>query len=377
MTIKGQLSAVDFDGKHSEINNYLLNKTLALEYDDTRIPLNQEVSHLKSIDVITQKIDSIRDSEVDFFNNYIKRNKLPSWFIDYEISDIVYICELFKLYMFKKLLPHSSFGDIQKYFSDIKINNSQAILSGSYYRFLNEYFLFDTTINAQNGLDWRRATYGHYVKKSRVELAEEIHDVYRRGLFADLIRSSKEKCEADSIAEVFGISKYQNLLVNLGSALKVESDAGPQSNDLDIASSEFFVSDVNDNLYSSSQFLGKIQYINFWATWCGPCIKNIPNLNSLIAGYSSDKRIEFVNICLDSDRDDWLKVIEQRHLKGRNLFAGANVEKTVSDFFSIKAFPHYVLIDEKNNIIENNTLKAPLVKTKIDSLLEIRMKYPE
>jgi thiol-disulfide isomerase/thioredoxin len=66
---------------------------------------------------------------------------------------------------------------------------------------------------------------------------------------------------------------------------------------------DFKFTDEYGNKVSFRGYKHKILYINFWATWCAPCIKRIPELNNLIGKYEDNPSIAFMNICVDSDKD--------------------------------------------------------------------------
>ncbi len=112
-------------------------------------------------------------------------------------------------------------------------------------------------------------------------------------------------------------------------------------------------------------------YINFWATWCGPCIANIPNLNKLIDHYAQDLRIRFVNICLDSEKEKWLISIQKHQLGGVNLYAENNWNAKLRSNFNIKGIPHYMIINPGNVMLENFSSSAPDVNNKLDAVLAV------
>ena len=117
---------------------------------------------------------------------------------------------------------------------------------------------------------------------------------------------------------------------------------------------------------------GKLVYIEIWATWCGPCIKEMPALTQLIKNFKG-KNIEFVSISVDSKRDyeKWRKMIPEKNVGGIQLLADKSLESEFMKAFSIGLIPRTLLLDEGGKII---TPKAPRpsadnTKSYIDSLL--------
>ncbi len=96
---------------------------------------------------------------------------------------------------------------------------------------------------------------------------------------------------------------------------------------------------------------GKYVYIDVWATWCPPCIAEIPSLQQLEKDYH-DKNIQFVSISVDK-RDDyftWTDMIEEKNLGGLQLYA--NEDKSFSEAYRISSIPRFILIDPDGNLVD-------------------------
>lgn len=102
---------------------------------------------------------------------------------------------------------------------------------------------------------------------------------------------------------------------------------------------------------------GKLVYIEIWATWCGPCIKEMPALTQLIKDFKG-KNIEFVSISVDSKRDykNWRKMIPEKNVGGIQLLANKSLESNFMKAFGIGLIPRTLILDEEGKII---TPKAP------------------
>ncbi|WP_136466170.1 TlpA family protein disulfide reductase [Flagellimonas onchidii] len=106
---------------------------------------------------------------------------------------------------------------------------------------------------------------------------------------------------------------------------------------------------------SLSDFKGKYVYIDVWASWCGPCIKEIPSLKEVEKSYH-DKNIEFVSISIDTRRsyDAWQKMVTDKALGGTQLIADKAWESDFVQDYQIKGIPRFILIDPDGKIVNAN-----------------------
>ena len=112
----------------------------------------------------------------------------------------------------------------------------------------------------------------------------------------------------------------------------------------------FTYNDINGKSVSLSDFNGKLVYIDFWATWCGPCRGEIPHLDKLEKDYKG-KKIVFVKISLDDDMDAWRKMVTEKKLGGVQLHADGAWSSDAAKNYQIKGIPTFVLIGADGKII--------------------------
>ncbi|HBK30350.1 MAG TPA: thioredoxin [Porphyromonadaceae bacterium] len=98
--------------------------------------------------------------------------------------------------------------------------------------------------------------------------------------------------------------------------------------------------------------------IDFWASWCAPCRKEIPNLKKIYAEYAS-QGFEIVSISIDDDAEAWKKAMEKEQMQWPNFL---DADKSLSNLFNIKAIPACFLVDEKGQIILENFKSDELEK---------------
>ena len=116
---------------------------------------------------------------------------------------------------------------------------------------------------------------------------------------------------------------------------------------------------------------GKFVYIDVWATWCGPCIREIPFLKEIETKYHG-KNIEFVSISIDDKKDyeKWKEFVTDQNLVGVQLYAdNAWQSQFVSDY-AIEGIPRFILIDTEGNIVSADAPRPSDPKL-IDVLTEI------
>lgn len=113
---------------------------------------------------------------------------------------------------------------------------------------------------------------------------------------------------------------------------------------------------------------GTYVYIDVWATWCGPCIAEIPSLKKVEAAFHG-KNIQFLSISIDvaKDHDKWKKMIVDKELVGMQLMADNNWKSQFVEDFMIKGIPRFILLDPKGNIISANAPR-PSDKKLIETL---------
>ncbi|KGL58775.1 TlpA family protein disulfide reductase [Polaribacter sp. Hel1_85] len=121
--------------------------------------------------------------------------------------------------------------------------------------------------------------------------------------------------------------------------------------------SPIFTDYVNHSRGTSSliDFKGKYVYIDVWATWCGPCLAEVPSLKKVEKKYHG-KNIEFVSISIDTESkfDAWRKMVTDKNLGGVQLLADKAWGSDFIGAYEISGIPRFILIDPKGNIISAN-----------------------
>lgn len=120
---------------------------------------------------------------------------------------------------------------------------------------------------------------------------------------------------------------------------------------------------------SLASFKGKYVYIDVWATWCGPCKKELPHYETLKKDYAG-KNIEFVSICVWDSKEAWDNFLVKKELKGNQLFIAGQDNDFVNNYM-IQGVPTFILIDKEGKIITRQVERPSdkAVRERLDKLV--------
>jgi thiol-disulfide isomerase/thioredoxin len=105
---------------------------------------------------------------------------------------------------------------------------------------------------------------------------------------------------------------------------------------------------------SLSDFIGKKDYvfIEFWASWCGPCLATIPKLKEIYEEYSD--KLEIVSISLDTQEPVWLNALHTQNMPWPQLADPEGLNSDIAKTYGIRSIPFSLLLDKDGVIISQN-----------------------
>ena len=130
------------------------------------------------------------------------------------------------------------------------------------------------------------------------------------------------------------------------------------------AAPNFELVDQNGNKVRLEDFKGKNIYIDFWATWCKPCVAEIPDLKKVEEKFK-DKNIVFLSISLDSQKDieKWKSFIVKKELGANQLIVENAWQSQVVKEYLVESIPRFILIDTEGNLVDINAPRPSSGKT--------------
>ena len=136
-------------------------------------------------------------------------------------------------------------------------------------------------------------------------------------------------------------------------------------------SPKFNYPDINGKNVSLDDLKGKYVYVDVWATWCGPCKREIPFLKKMDKEYKG-KDIAIVSMSIDKmeDKDKWLKMVKDENLGGIQIMADKDWNSDFVKAYNIRGIPRFILIDKEGKILNDNAPRpsSPNLKELFDGL---------
>jgi thiol-disulfide isomerase/thioredoxin len=162
---------------------------------------------------------------------------------------------------------------------------------------------------------------------------------------------------SDDIKSFHAMVQQTQMMVARAEATKVGNEAP-----------ELILPTPDNKELALSSLRGKVVLIDFWASWCGPCRKEMPNVKLVYQKYK-DKGFEIYGVSLDKDRNAWLEAIEKDGLKWPQVSDLKFWQSEAAQTYAVQSIPHTVLIGKDGKIIASG-LRGAELESKLAEVLK-------
>ena len=185
-----------------------------------------------------------------------------------------------------------------------------------------------------------------------IEYADMISDDVRNSPFSVIfqnIETQKEK----------RLKKQQKEATNRMGAVGTDADTP-----------DFTLFDTEGNTFTLSSLRGKWVVLDFWATWCGPCIASMPHLKEYYQKYAG--KFEIVGIANQSEEAAWENMVKDMELPWINVInpKGVSKEKDLTNVYGIEGFPTYIILNKEGKIHKEYLGAQPDFYKELDTILK-------
>lgn len=334
-----------FTGKGGAHNNYLLASQKVFT------PLDEEMRNslrFAEANRFQKYMQLLLADKLDFLNNFNQRNEFTARFKKFATGDINYWYAFYllnypwehPLYKGKKApmqMPDGYYDFLKE--TPIVVND---LLPNQYYAyFIQQYIDYQVNRPANKGMNKMEA--------AKKYLQGEAYYYYKANLLAGACRKGKAQLVGYAMRDFLEkcpFETYNQLLQYTYQKSKglIKDTPAPH----------FELVDINGDSISTKDLKGKVVVVDFWATWCAPCIRNISFTQRLKKEFPANE-IAFVYISLDEDKTKWQRFVTANKLKGIHLNSDSRkgYRSEIASLFGVTKLPTYFLIDKQGRIAQD------------------------
>jgi thiol-disulfide isomerase/thioredoxin len=252
--------------------------------------------------------------------------------------------------------------DYYSFFNTFPINNNFAIFTPIYHQFVDMFvseFFAQQVINATPNYDMQGYYADRYEFAKKFLQGEALNFALTKSVVDGATRGSVEKV-LDKY-EDFKKTNTRNEYLQVFELLRKQFtpiSAGQVAPD-------FTAYDLNGQPIKLSSLKGKVVYIDFWATWCGPCRQQFPAERELHKKFEGNKDVVFLLVSTDSKPEPWKAFLDKEKLPGTNVWAGDQYA-AVANTYNITGIPRFMLIDKQGKIFSSNARRPADTRIEAD-----------
>ncbi|GAB3902299.1 hypothetical protein GCM10028803_28660 [Larkinella knui] len=249
---------------------------------------------------------------------------------------------------------------------ETKVNDEAALTAEPYRNFL----LYYVTYSNSKSRNFAKYTPNdlHKMLPEKAGFARQVltGKPYQYAL-ARLLLDNCEKATPSSVRDVFAAltatpnsTAYTDLVqARCGDVMARKEDPKPEvaaAKKKPVDPAVFSFLNQNGESVTLDDFKGKVVYLDIWASWCGPCIGEIPHSKKLYERLSKKQleKVAFLYISIDDSEVNWKNALKTHQLPGEQGWSKGGWRSRIVQYFGVQSIPRYILIDKKGQMADLN-----------------------
>ncbi len=371
-------------GKGSEQNIFFRNFFEKFK-DDFNDSINEAQMLSSTVDAYESSLFSKRKAQMEFVKSDPGRKDYSADFNAYIENEINYHYwkELFAYPIVNanrdpKIMTVNELPQIMlENFGTVKINNEAAMISKSYRDFIKYYIIYFSS--KSNG--FKKFTDGAASAERKSSIAREKLEgnifIYWLSRYTieeqgNLSPAAVRKLLA-TLKDTDTDKNNYNIVNELAKAKANTPDPiAPLDKPVLMTGEGAGMLDINGKPVTFSALKGKVVYIDFWASWCGPCRKMMPFSKQMHEQLTDKQKkdIVFLYISIDADTGAWRKAMKELDIIGTHYISPGNWQSKICSYFKIGSIPRYMIMNKKGEIVDINA-RRPADSAVLTQLLEL------
>lgn len=337
-----------FSGKGNIANNYLQSKRKRFLNEEEEV--RKQMKDLAPAEFVTY-MNEQRTLRMEFYGNYQKSHTFPTDFSDYAKAEIDfwYAYQLMN-YPWEHPLAHdqdapmSVPADYYDFLNGMEISNSNALLSQQYIYFLDQYFDYLADLPENNGFT--------KLELAEQKLYEEVLLFYKTRIYTIACKRGKAKDNGLKIRDFIASSDneiYNDVLREAYNEAKglINGAIAPS----------FTLMDISGRPVSLDEFKGKIIYLDFWASWCSPCVMQMRNSREWKSRFHG-KDVVFLYVSLDKDGESWRNFVGSLNPPSNSIHliadSGNVYQSKIAKAYHVRRLPNVFILDKEGKVYYNS-----------------------
>lgn len=305
-----------------------------------------------SADDFVEYTDKMQSESLAYLEDFDAENELSKAFKDFFATDIRYTVYTHRL----------NYAPYYNYF-----NQQEPELPEGYYDFIEEAKSYtEDNFHIRSFANFFNEYVLYFIRTHPDEIPEELTSFEQQMWVAENKLSGK--------ATFFAQANAINEAINWGEFTEAETaffsfrDQSPHKEYTDALqvtyedalkvapgnpAPEFTLVDIDGNEVTLASLNGKVVYLDFWASWCAPCMREVPYAKELKKEFDGEDDLVFLYISVDEDEQAWRKTVAEKEIKGVHLNI-KGMRHDIAQQYNVKGVPSFFIIDREGIIYDNN-----------------------